>query len=486
MNTVLSDAPVLDATADLVALGTAKGFDRLADLDARLGGTLVPFLEDQRFEAKAGTIKLMPTFGKLPSAKLAIVGLGDGSAADLAAAAGAIGKLAREQRATSLAADLGALTPEALGRVSEFLAIGNYVWDRFQKASSRKPALADVALHGTGLDPATGEPPLARAAILARWQAFARDLVNLPADELYPETLAAECDAAADPMADVTLEVWDHARCKDEGLVGIEAVGRGSDRKGRLIHLTYRPSQARDHIALVGKGVTFDAGGLSLKPSSGMQTMRCDMGGAATMLATFFAAAELGLPVAIDCFVPAVENLVSGSSYKLGDILTYRNGVSVEIHNTDAEGRLVLADALCLASEVEGVSTILDAATLTGAMVIALGPEFAGVFTDDDGLATDLVASSEAAVEGLWRMPLYAPYKRMLKGTWSTIKNVGGREGGSITAALFLQHFVGKGKRWAHLDIAGPAFFERPIGPYAPGGTGLVVRSLVTWIDGLG
>jgi len=481
LNTILSDAPLLDATADLVAIGTAKGFDSLGELDARLDGALVPFLEDQRFEGKAGTVKLVPTFGKLAAAKLAIVGIGDGSTGDLAKAAGAVGKLARAQRVASLAADLGALSDEQLGRVIEFLHIGNYVWDRFQKASAKKPALAEVALHGTGADASAIEP----ATTLAKWQSFARDLVNLPADNLYPETLAAECEAAADPLADVTLEVWDHDKCQAEGLVGIEAVGRGSDRKGRLIHLTYRPDGAAEHIALVGKGVTFDAGGLSLKPSSAMQTMRCDMGGAATMLATFFAVAELGAKVAVDCFVPAVENLVGGSAFKLGDILTYRNGVSVEIHNTDAEGRLVLADALCLASEIDDVNIIVDAATLTGAMVVALGPEFAGVFTEDDELAEDLVEASEDAVEGLWRMPLHSPYKRMLKGTWSTIKNVGGREAGSITAALFLQHFVDKSKRWAHLDIAGPAFFDRALGPYAPGGTGLVVRSLVTWAQDL-
>ena len=485
MDVTLTADPILDATADLVAIGTPRDLSGLAALDARLGGALIPWLKDQRFEPKAGDLKVIPTFGALPAGSVAVVGIGTGSVSDLGEAAGALGRTARGQRATTVAADLGALTPDTLARVAELLAVGNYVWDRYQKDSARKPALASVALAAHTLDPAAAAPVLDRARTVATWQAFARDLVNLPADALYPQSLADEVTAAAEGLDAVSVDVWDLARCRAEKLVGIEAVGRASTREARLIHLTYRPAGTVDHVALVGKGVTFDSGGLSIKPSSAMQTMRCDMGGAATVLGAFFAIASLGLPIALDCFVPAVENMVAGNAYKLGDILTYRNGVSVEIHNTDAEGRLVLADALCLASEVEGVTRIVDAATLTGAMVIALGPEFAGVFTADDALAGELLAGADHAGEGLWRMPLYAPYKRMLKGTWSTIKNVGGREGGSITAALFLQHFVGEGKRWAHLDIAGPAFFERPIGPYAAGGTGLIVRSLVTWAEGI-
>jgi leucyl aminopeptidase len=176
----------------------------------------------------------------------------------------------------------------------------------------------------------------------------------------------------------------------------------------------------------------------------------------------------------------------SGSSYKLGDILTYKNGVTVEIHNTDAEGRLILADALLVASEIPGVSRIVDAATLTGAIVVSLGHDYTGLFTPDDGLAGELVEASKATSEKIWRMPLDDAYNRMLKGTWSQIKNVGGRDGGSITAALFLQHFVRKGARWAHLDIAATAFYEHANDPFAKGATGQVVRSLATWIERLG
>lgn len=477
MHIELSPEPVLDTPADLLVVGTDAGLEGLDALDTRLHGELVRYLRDSRFKPKAGDHRTVPSFGQLPAQRLAIVGIGDRSSDDLRAAAAAIGKLARAEGLRHLAVDLGTLTQGAVADVIEGLSYGNYLWDAYQPEAKRKPALSKVSLHrATASDAA-----VSGALRLARWQSFTRDLVNLPADALYPASLAERAAEHAAQLPGVEIEVWDHDRCASEGLVGIEAVGRASTRQGCLIHLTYRPEAPKDHIALVGKGVTFDSGGLSLKPSSAMQTMRCDMGGAATVLGAFFAVADAGLPISVDCFVPAVENMINGSSYKLGDILTYRNGVSVEIHNTDAEGRIVLADALCLASEVDGVSAIVDAATLTGAMVIALGPDFTGLFSADDALASSLLDAATAKGEGLWRMPLHQPYTRMLKGTWSSIKNVGGREAGSITAALFLQHFVGKDKAWAHLDIAGPAFYDRARGGYAPGGTGQMVRSLFQW-----
>jgi leucyl aminopeptidase len=268
--------------------------------------------------------------------------------------------------------------------------------------------------------------------------------VNAPAADLYPESLAAKARELA-ALPGVTVEVWDFEKCRAEGLVGIVGVGQGSDRPGVLIHVSYRcQGTPKDHVALVGKGVTFDSGGLSLKPTDGMMSMRCDMGGSATMLAATAIAAELGLALNLDTYCPAVENMVSGNSYKLGDVLRYRNGVTVEINNTDAEGRLILADALVLASELPTVTTIVDAATLTGACVVALGDDFTGLFTESDALATELAAAAETNGEGLWRLPLYGGYKEHLKSDFAQLKNSGGRPAGAITAALFLQHFVGK------------------------------------------
>ena len=267
---------------------------------------------------------------------------------------------------------------------------------------------------------------------------------------------------------------------------GSLAVGQGSKRPPVMIRVSYRPPGARDHIAFVGKGVTFDAGGLSIKPSASMQTMRCDMGGSAVVLAATGAAAELGVPVAIDTFVGAAENMVGGDSYKLGDILRYRNGVNVEIHNTDAEGRLVMADCLIRASEVEGVTAIIDAATLTGACIVAVGDEFTGLFTGHDELAAELHQAADSADEGLWRLPLHDRYDDQLSAEWGTIKNLGGKYAGATTAALFLRHFVRKDVAWAHLDVAGPSFLDKASPRYVAGATGEMVRTLTTWLASRG
>jgi leucyl aminopeptidase len=469
----------LDAAVDLLVVGVDASLDALNPLDTALGGKLRPWLVAHKFEAGAGEAEVVPGFGGIKAAGVAILGLGDRSRSALAKAAGKIGLLARDHRAQRVAIHLGGLDPATAGLIIEFVAVGNYLCDSYIPEDKRRPALTELAVLGQASSPALEEA--ARVALVrAANQAFTRDLVNMPAADLYPMELARRAQTLA-AIPGVEVEVWDIDRCKAEGLVGIVAVGQGSSQPGCLVQLRYRPANPKDHIALVGKGVTFDSGGLSLKPSNFMQTMRCDMGGAATTLGAFGAIASLGLPIAIDAFLPCVENMCAANSYKLGDILRYRNGVTVEIHNTDAEGRLILADALILACEVPGVSRIVDLATLTGAVIIALGPEYTGLFTSDDALAAELQTAATDASELMWRLPLYAPYKRGLKGTWSQLKNVGGRDGGSITAALFLQHFVKEGTRWAHLDIAGTAFADTATDPYVAGGTGQVVRTLVNW-----
>ena len=378
--------------------------------------------------------------------------------------------LLRAITATEVVLDLGASTATVL----EAFQAGNYAYEPYIEETSRTPTVSKATVVGS-------DPGLGAVSIRAKWQSWSRDLVNAPPAELYPESLAAKARELA-ALPHTTVEVWDYDRCQQEGLVGVCAVGQGSERKPCVIHVAYQPPTAHDHVAFVGKGVTFDAGGLSLKPSSGMQTMRCDMGGSAVVLGATGAAAELGLPIAIDTFVGAAENMVDGDSYKLGDILRYRNGVNVEIHNTDAEGRLVMADCLINASAVDGVSAIIDAATLTGACVVALGPEFTGLFTAHEPLAAELLAAADAEQEGLWRLPLHPAYKEMLKAEWGTIKNVGGRAAGATTAALFLQHFVADGIPWAHLDVAGPAFLDKASPRYVAGATGEMVRSLTTWL----
>jgi leucyl aminopeptidase len=280
----------------------------------------------------------------------------------------------------------------------------------------------------------------------------------------------------------LTVEIWDEARIRDAGMGGIIGVGQGSTRPPCLIHCHYRPSGTpRRTIALVGKGVTFDSGGLSIKPSSGMLTMRCDMAGGATVLGVMRAIRDIQPDVEVHGIVGAVENMTGGDAMKLGDILHMHNGKTVEVHNTDAEGRLVLADCLSFASSL-GVDQVVDIATLTGAVVVALGEDFTGLFTGDEEIASGLLESAETTGEGLWRLPLHQAYKKKLKAEWADLKNLGDRWGGSITAALFLSEFV-DGPQWAHLDIAGPAFHERKHGHFASGATGTMVSTLTDWVS---
>lgn len=483
MQIQFSAAPLDQIEADLLVVGVPEaGSAAVQGLEKHLSG-LTALLAERGFKGKRGDAVDFATFGAIPARRIAFVGTGDGSDDSLAAAAGKAGLLAREAKAAAVALDLGPLDAVAATRVLSFVAVGNYVDDRYFPEDRIRPAITSLTVASNAENDALRAAAV-KAGKLARWQNFTRDLVNAPAADIYPATLAEKAQELAE-LPNVEVEVWDFERCRAEGLVGIIAVGQGSSQPGCLIHIRYRPENPVDHIALVGKGVTFDAGGLSLKPTSGMQTMRCDMGGGGTVLGAAGAIAALELPIAVDTFVPAVENMCAANSFKLGDILRYNNGVTVEIHNTDAEGRLILADALILASKVPGVSRVVDLATLTGSMIIACGTDYTGLFSWDDALCDELTSAADASSELMWRMPLHRPYNRLLKGTWGQIKNVGGREAGSITAALFLSHFVGPDVRWAHMDIAGTAFADSPVDPYIAGGTGQVVRTLTAWAESL-
>lgn len=479
MDTRFSTQSLEAVASDLLAVAVRQDeLDALAELDQRFDGRLIEHARTKQFKGSAGSTLSVPTFGRIAATELLLVGIGAGEAAQLREAAARVGKHARSARARSVAVQLG----DDVGALVESIATGNYAYDRFKKESDRAPSIEELVLLGVS-DSDSARSALDRANRRVAAQRFARELVNAPASEIYPESLA-QAAKELEAFEHVTVEIWDEHRLEAEGCVGLLAVGGGSDRKPRLARVSYRPPNARAHIAFVGKGVTFDSGGLSLKPSNAMQTMRCDMGGAATVLAATRAIADLGLPIAVDTFIGCVENMVNGSSFKLGDVLTYKNGVSVEIHNTDAEGRLVLADCLIRACEVEGVTHVIDAATLTGACVVAIGSDFTGLFTSDDELSQQLSSAAADNGEGLWRLPLHAPYGDMLKADWAQLKNVGGRDAGASTAALFLQHFV-EDVKWAHLDIAGSAFLEKGNARYAAGATGEMVRTLTTWAESL-
>ncbi len=481
MDFVTTSASVDGIDCDLLAIGifSDKLEQGLAPLGASLAGDLRAAAEAEEFEASAGRILVFPTLGRLASRRVALVGLGDGDVDAYRRAAGAAASASRARGIERLILALGDLDADRTLAVVEGTVAGNYKYDRYKAEDKRKAPLQRVAIAG-----AVDTDALELGRAIAAGQSLARDLVNAPAADVYPETLALQASELAlddSKKGALSVDVWDEARIKKAGMGGIIAVGQGSVRPPRFVHMKWAPAGTpRKRLVLVGKGVTFDSGGLSLKTSAGMQTMRCDMGGSAAVIGAMRALRDIQPDVEVHGIFGAVENMNDGGSYKLGDILTMMNGKTVEVHNTDAEGRLVLADCLSYADEL-GADAIIDLATLTGAAVVALGSDYTGLFTKDDDLAGKLLAAADTAGEGLWRMPLPDHYKEQLKAEWGTIKNVGGREGGAITAALFLSEFVEK-TPWAHCDIAGPAFRDKAFRHLAAGGSGAMVPTLVRWI----
>jgi len=316
-----------------------------------------------------------------------------------------------------------------------------------------------------------------RGQIMGQTINLTRDLVNRPPQEITPLGFARRAQSAA---ADCGLkcEVFEQSRLEQERMKSMLAVAQGSTEPPCMVIVEHNGAGANaPKLALVGKGVTFDSGGLSLKPTDGMLTMKCDMAGAATVMGAMTAIARLKLPVNVVGYMGLVENMPGGSAFKLGDILTARNGVTIEVLNTDAEGRLVLADVLSYAVDA-GVDRIVDLATLTGACVVALGEDVSGAFTNNQAWCDTLLAAAKATGEDVWQLPMWDLYEDLIKGDVGDIKNTGGRWGGSITAARFLQHFVGN-KPWVHLDIAGPAFASSNKPHREAGGTGHMVKTLV-------
>lgn len=328
---------------------------------------------------------------------------------------------------------------------------------------------------------AAAELPRVRAEARALW--LARQLVNTPPRELYPETFAvAAADAGRESGFEV--EVWDASRIAAERMGSLLGVAQGSARPARLAVLRYTGAPGAPVLGLVGKGVTFDSGGLSLKPSDGMVDMKCDMAGAAAVLAGVQAVAELKLPVNLLGVLALVENMPSGDALKLGDVLTARNGKTIEVLNTDAEGRLILADALCLA--VEQTKFVVNFATLTGACLVALGTETSGLMTNNDAWGEQILAAVSRAGERAWKLPMDASYDGLIKSKVADMRNTGGgRWAGAIAGGKFLEQFVGDAK-WVHLDIAGPAFAEGESAAQDAGGTGCMVRSIVEMARGFG
>ncbi len=455
------------------------------ELDGQLDGRLRRLADDGELRGELGTTVVLHTDGELNARRVVVAGIGNRDEIDADALRTAAAAVAR--RVSDVGGTLGWLLDESLPlsleeqarAIVEGTILGSYSPARWKTQDQPDASVDKIVLYttaGNGLAESA-----ARIAGVGKWVNFARDLANSPPNELTPEALAARAVELTGPR--LAVEALDPARIDELGMGALSAVGRASSNGPRLIVLRYEPAQATRKdlvLGLVGKAITFDAGGISLKPALKMQDMKGDMAGGAAVIAAVAAVAELELPVRIVAVVAAAENRVSGDSFRPGDILRAANGKTIEITNTDAEGRLVLADALWYARR-EGATHVLDLATLTGAMELALGDLYAGVFANDDGWLEEILAAAKTSGDHAWPFPLHPRYRRYVDSSFADLKNSSDlRQGSPVLAAEFLREFSGEGP-WAHIDMAGPGFLERSRGDYLTqrGGTGYGVRLIV-------
>ncbi|KAA0233627.1 MAG: putative cytosol aminopeptidase [Acidimicrobiales bacterium] len=460
---------------DAEAVGIPVAADALGSSDSPLDRS---FLEKRGFKAKAGEVMACPG---AEGGFFVAVGVGEAGNVDpavLRRAAAGFARVARREQVVALclldALPEGADKARGAQAVAEGVALGAYEFDEY-KSESEPSAISTVAVVGTGGKRI--KAALDRGAAVADGVAFARDLANEPGGSLTPRRLA---EAATDMAKRVGLafEVLDEKRIRAEKLGALLGVNRGSAEPARFVKLVFEPPSARSSLALVGKGITFDAGGLSIKTAEQMSAMKGDMSGAATVMGAMSVLPAIGARTEVTAYLPMTDNMLGGDAMRPGDVLTARNGKTIEVLNTDAEGRLILADALALASE-DRPDAIVDVATLTGACAVALGTRIAGLMGNGTGLVEQVEAAAGRAGERVWRLPLPEDYRRQLDSNVADLKNVGTRHGGALTAALFLREFVAEGIPWAHLDIAGPAFADAVDGENPKGATGFGVRTLI-------
>jgi leucyl aminopeptidase len=476
-----------DSLAILFPEGTEGTFSNGArELDGQLKGRLRRLADSGELKGELGKTVVLHTDGELSARRVVVAGIGKRDELDMDALRTAASTVAH--RVSDVGGTLAWLLDESLPLTLEEQAraivegtmLGSYSPARWKTQEKPQVPVEKVVLYTTagvnGLAESTS-----RIASVGKWVNVARDLANSPPNELTPEVLAARAAELAGPRLQV--EALDPASIDELGMGALAAVGRGSSNGPRLIVLRYEPPQATHKdlvLGLVGKAITFDAGGISLKPALNMQDMKGDMAGGAAVIAAMAAVAELELPLRIVAVVAAAENLVSGDSFRPGDILRAANGKTIEITNTDAEGRLVLADALWYARR-EGATHVLDLATLTGAMELALGDFYAGAFANDDEWMAEILAAAKVSGDHTWPFPLHPRYRRYVDSAFADLKNSSDlRQGSPVLAAEFLREFSGEGP-WAHIDMAGPGFLERSRGDYLTqrGGTGYGVRLIV-------
>ena len=470
----LTTARSAPAAAEIVGIGVFSDRDRPAVLpdDA---------LDSRGFEAKLGTTMIVDTKKGLRAA----VGLGsveEFDANSLRTAGASFAKAARRHKsaATTVLADAAAEVDGLdQGAAAQALAVGlelgSYRFETYKSTPGRAD-LKKVTIAGSTSQAVKNG--LAIGSAIAEGQMLARTLINEPGGTLTAPAFARRVEKMARESG-VTCKVMDLAAIKRAKLGGLLGVNRGSTNHPRFVELTYKPAgKPKGTLAFVGKGITFDAGGLSIKTGTGMMTMKMDMGGAAAVVGAMSAMRAAGVKSRVRAYIPMTDNMLGGDATRPGDVLRIRNGKTIEVLNTDAEGRLVLADALCMASEAKP-DAIVDLATLTGACMVALGPKIAGLMSNDDDFAQSVKDAADGAGERVWQLPLPADYKSQVESPVADMKNIGTAHGGAITAGLILSEFVAEGIPWVHLDIAGPAWTDADDAEQRKGGTGFGVRTLV-------
>jgi leucyl aminopeptidase len=490
----LSNADPTSVRADAVVVGIRQGAKGPAllggaeDVDAAFGGRLTATLAALGATGKADEVTKTMASDGVAAKSVVAVGIGPISEEPVGPETlrRAAGTAARTFSGVAKAVvALPAYDARAVAALAEGVTLGAYRFDRYKGRNDADSPLATATIISPVARDKASKAALTRASIVTDAVNLTRDWVNTPPDDLSPAAFADNARAAVE-QAGVDVEVLDERALRRRKFGGILGVGQGSANPPRLVRLAYRPANPRLHVAFVGKGITFDSGGLSIKTTDGMVTMKSDMAGAAAVITATMAAAQLKLPVRVTTYAPMAENMPSGTAQRPSDVLTMYGGKTVEVLNTDAEGRLVMGDALVRAGE-DSPDVLIDVATLTGACVIALGTRVAGLMSNHEELQQMVHAMATDAGEQVWPLPLPEELREKLDSTVADIANVGERYGAALSAGIFLKEFVPDGVRWAHLDIAGPAFNNDAPHGYTPkGGTGFAVRTLVRLLEELG
>ena len=457
-------------------------------VDRALDGAISSLIEDGEITGKKGELTLLHTMGKITPARVVVAGLGNADEFDAEAVRSVSSEVLRYLRrrgvdqAVTIAhgAGIGGLSPDESGQaMAEGSLLGLYRFDRYYtNGGDADEDFEELTI--AELDEARADAirrGVSKGRSMAEATMIARNLVNEPANIMTPTSMAKVAHEVAEANS-LGFEVLNNDDMLEKGMGAFMGVAQGSDEPAKLIILTYEggPEHPGNNLGLIGKGITFDTGGISLKPAAGMESMKGDMAGGASVIAAMQIIAQLRPRINVTGMVAATENMPGGSAQRPGDVVTAMNGKTIEIINTDAEGRLVLADALCLARE-RGITRLVDIATLTGAMVTTLGKACTGAMGNDDGLIGDVISAGKQTGEKFWQLPMFDEYKELIRSDVADMKNSGGRQAGSISAAFLLKEFV-DGAAWAHLDIAGTSTSEKASGYLVKGATGTPARTL--------